>query len=937
METQLRALGGLRLEPVLFKQPKPLLLLSYLSIEGPKPKRHLAELFWPEGNKMKSLSMTLTRIRQSAGNVVEVSDKQTQSMLSSDVKDLLESLDKSDWEKASAQYAGAFLEGITLEDWGSELEEWVYTTREYLAERVQYALLNLSEDAARKQDFNKAAELAERAYKLPGLSGSDVANLKRLYPLLCAGKSVLAPIVRKEAEGYGLILELTTESARALYKPEALSKSQTLPLRGTSFVGRDAELKESTSLLAKSDIRLLSLIGPGGAGKTRIALQLAHNQQQSKIYKHGVYFVPLETLTDAGLIPVHLITHFGLTQQAKQDPLEQVIDFISDNHILLILDNFEQLNKDAVYLTDLLNKCPNLKLLVTSRERLRLEEEHSLEIGGLKYAVDNALGDATQLFKERAQQVKPRFDLHTNLTDVLRICELVDGLPLAIELAAAWIRLLTCQEIAQELQSNLDLLSSTNINTPDRQRSLKAVFEHSWQLLSLKEQEVLRKLSVFRGGFKREAASEVTGATIANLASLVDKSLLRVLPNGRYDRHPLLYQFTQEKLELDTEEANYTRAKHADYFVNQLVATEPELTGDQQRQWLTNLDQDYDNLRAVLDWALKSANRNTKGLELASALHHFWYLRGYFSEGRNWLDAFLAREMYRGLPYLKALYASARLTREQGDYNVAKSSFKTCIQLGQELGAKDIVSKSWEGLGGIAHERGDYATAHTFHEQSLALERILKNDSGISSSLNNLGAVAYYQRDFPKAHTFFEEGLMIRRKLGDGAGISASLNNLGLVALGQEDAASARAYFEEGLAIQKILGDKRSLALTYSNMAILEEGIGNYSNAKLLATESLKIVVEIGYKRGATLLLGSLADLAAASKEFEKAALLWGTLEKLRKITDIPLHPNDKAEYEQNVSAARMQIDDETFTRAWAKGMEMTLEQVLDLSLTTKG
>jgi predicted ATPase/Tfp pilus assembly protein PilF len=965
--TQLKALGGLRLESTglkstgpkstgpkstPFTQPKPLLLLSYLSLEGTQQRRHLAELFWREGNRMKSLSMTLTRLRQGAGEVVEADDKQTWSTLKSDAKELLESLDKSQWKQASDLYTGAFLEGVVLEDWSSELEEWVYTTREYLAERVQYALLNLAEEATKARAFDNARDLAERAYKLPGLGGTDLTNLKRLYPLLCAGRSLLAPQVRKEVADYGLSLELTTEQARATFKQTA-SVNTTLPMRGTSFVGRDEELTELATLLHKANVSLLTLLGPAGVGKTRLALQLAHEQQTLEAFKDGIYFVPLDALNDASLIAPSLLSHLGLTQQGKTEPFTQLTEFIAEKTMLLVLDNFEHLSEGSSLLSQLLSKCPNLKLLVTSREKLRLEEEYMFALEGLPYpqkvSEDANLSEAVQLFRERAQQVHSRFDLEQNLPDVIRLCKLVEGLPLGLELAASWVRLLACKEIADDIERGLELLTSASKNIPERHRSLKAAFEYSWHLLTSKEQEVLRKLSVFVGGFRREAASEVAGATIPILAALVDKSLLRVLPNGRYDRHPLLYQFTREKLAEQALEASETRRNHARFFIALATSIEGELWGKRQKEGLERLEQEHDNLRSVLAWALPHEDkntddrniearniddRNTKGLQLASALERFWFLRGYFSEGRRWLDMLLARAVNQKSPtYLKALYTHARLTREQGDYGAAQSFYETCLRLGQELDTKDIIANALSGLGIIAHERGEYVTARDFHAQSLALERAANNDTGIGACLNNLGVVAYYQQDYPTARTFFEESLAIRRKLEDDYGIGASLSNLGLVALGQEDATSARAYFEEGLIVQKALGDKRSLALTYSNMAMLEEGLGDYKKAKLLIIESLKIVVEIGYKRAATLLLGGLADIAVMQEEFGQAAVFWGALERLRETTGIPLHPNDRPEYEQKVNLAKAQVGDETFTRAWQEGMGMTLEQVLGLVL----
>lgn len=937
----LRTLGGLELRGAHFTQPKPLLLLAYLSVEGTKSKRHLADLFWQDGNRMKSLSMALTRLRQGAGDLVQADKVSLWTTLPSDVGTLLEALERKDWQGACELYTGAFLDATGGEGWSSELEEWVYETREYLAGRVQQALLNLAEDAARKRDFDPAARLAERAYRLPGLSGSEPSSLLAIYPLLRAGDSLLAASVSKEAESYGLTLDLSPAEAKATFGP-ATTTPHRLPVRGTSFVGRDEELTELATTLSSPSVSLLTLLGPAGVGKTRLTLQLAHDQVQLATFSDGVYFITLDALQEPSLLPSSLLTQLGQNQEGTSEPLAQLLTFLSEKRCLVILDNFEHLTEGSNLLSSLIHNCPNLKLLVTTRERLNLEEEHVFTLTGLAYPQNLSegagLSDAVRLFSARAQQVQPRFEVEPQLADVLHICHLVEGLPLGLELAASWVRLMPCAEIAEEISRNLEFLSTTTRNVPERHRSLKAAFEQSWQRLTPKEQAVLRKLSVFVGGFRREAASDVAGATIPVLASLVDKSLLKVLPEGRYERHPLLYQFTKEKLDVDTEEAALASVKHADFFTRFAVSADAELRSRHQQQWLARLDEENDNLRGALAWALQHVDRNSEGLGLASSLQHFWYLRGYFREGREWLDAFLSREAGApSLAYLKALCASARLGHAQGDYESAQAAYQTCIDFGEALAAQDledIVVRAQEGLGIMAQERGDYATARTFAEKCLAFERTRNNDTGISSSLNNLGIVAYYERNFSEAHTFFAESLKVRRRLGDDTLVSASLNNLGLVALGQENVIAAKTYFEEGLIIQKTLGDKRGLALTYSNIAMIEEELEDYDTAKQLATEGLKIVVEIGYKRAATLLLGTLATAAAAQDETWRAAMFWGALEHLRETTGIPLHDSDKASYEQCVSLVRERLGGAAFASAWHEGRVLTLEQTLELALS---
>jgi predicted ATPase len=887
--TQLKALGGLRLEPSPFTQPKPLVLLSYLALEGSQHRRHLAELFWSDGNRMKSLSMTLTRLRQGAGEVVEADEKRTWTTLESDAKALLESLDKSHWQQASELYTGAFLEGVVLEDWGSELEEWVYTTREYLAERVQYALLNLAEDAAKKQDFAKAGELAERAYKLPGLGGTASTHLKRLYSLLCAGQSMLAPEVRKEARGYDLTLQLSSEEARATFKQE-MKSSSTLPVRGTSFVGRDEELTELATLLSQPNVSLATLLGPAGVGKTRLALQLAHEQQKLGAFKDGVYFVPLDALSDANLIPPSLLNQFGLTQQGKTEPLTQLTDFIADKNILLVLDNFEHLAEGSSLLAMLLSQCPNLKLLVTSREKLRLEEEYMFMLGGLPFATtptdDATLSDAVQLFGERAQQVQPRFDVDQQLTDVIRICKLVEGLPLGLELAASWVRLMPCRDIASEIERSLELLTSVAKNVPERHHSLKATFEQSWKLLTAKEQEVLRKLSVFVGGFRREAAREVAGATIPMLASLIDKSLLRVLPNGRYDRHPLLYQFTREKLSEKPDEHLTTQEHHARYYLTVAEFAETQLQGKEQVTWFRRLDEELDNLREALGY-LETKDDVSEALDLATALGYFWNTRGYYTEGYKYLIAALNKTKGSTFTRAKACLRAGELLWKQGDHISAETLYEQSLAIAKHLGERSLQAKVLIGLGKIAElnqgnfegarshfqsalelarESGDkvcwadallqlgtlsleganYQYARTCYETSATLYDELGNQQGRAKSLTNLATVLTYLGELHKAHALNVEGLELFRSIGDRHGMGIALLNLGMDACETGRQQEGTNYYQESLQLFRDLGDKRMVSHLLNNLGGNFQKLAEPDQAQSLLEESLAIQQQIG-------------------------------------------------------------------------------------------
>ncbi len=379
---RLRTLGGLKLDEHGFSRPKPLLLLSYLSLEGSQDRRHLAELFYPgSARPLGSLASELTRIRKAIPGAIGASEERAWSELDADAQELLTALEEGDLDRALELYQGRFLDGLHLKDWGSELEEWVYGTREFIANRVREALIKLAESAANERAFERAAELSERAYFLSGAPEPEPEELGRMHTLLVAGSSPRAGEVRKEAASFGITLETDEAAARAMLvgPPEAEQVATSrLPELGTSFVGRNAELLELSELLSQDEVRLLTLAAPGGVGKTRLALRLARHLQGYNRFPDGVLFVPLEALESAAMIPGSIATELGLMLHDREEPRAQVARFIGDKKVLLVLDNFEHLLEGAIIVADLVLACPNLKVLVTSRERLNLAQESRL-------------------------------------------------------------------------------------------------------------------------------------------------------------------------------------------------------------------------------------------------------------------------------------------------------------------------------------------------------------------------------------------------------------------------------------------------------------------------------------------------------------------------------------------------------------------------------
>lgn len=879
--TRIKALGGLGLEPAAFTQPKPLLLLTYLALEGAQQRRHLAELFWPEGNRMKSLSMTLTRLRQAAPEVVAADEKRAWTAAPSDAGTLLTALDEGDWQRADALYSGAFAEGVALAGWGGELEEWVFGTREYLAERVQHALLSLAEEAARAADFARAASLAERAFKLPGSSAPEPSVLRRLYTLLSAGRSRAAPEVRKELESYGLPLRLSSEAARAELRGRvsAARSPHNLAPRGTSFVGREAELAQLGALLGRPGCRLLTLLGPGGTGKTRLAQQAALAQLELGSYPDGVYLVCLEAVSEARQLPLAILEALGLSRRPGE-PWAQLASAVAEKRLLLLLDNLEQLREAAPALAGLLRACPNLDLLATSRLRLGLEEEQLFPLAGLALPAEDTprqqaqQAEAVALFAERARQLKPDFDLEAELPEVLSLCRQLEGLPLALELAAGWVRLMGCAELGAEIANDLDFLTTTTSNVPERHQSLRAVFEASWRLLSAREQEVLRRLSVFQGGFRREAAAEVAGATIPLLAALVDKSLLRVSAAGRYDRHPLLYQFTRDKLAGNPVERRLTEAKHQAYYLALAEQAEAHVYSDARGAWFRRFDEELDNLRAVLN---RSRSDAVARLRLLTALPQFWQTRGHQQEARSHLAAALQACPDKLSPlYAKGLYTLAEIVWQRGDGAEARLRLEEAQRVAEAIGDSDALARTLGLLGRVYHYNlADSARARALYQESIALAEVLGNRAYQASALNLLAILVSEQGDFESAADFYHRSLALWRLVGNKSGVAYVLNNLANIHDNRGDYPGAAKLFEESLVLFRELGEKDGMAMALGNLGMNCSQRGRYGDARPLLEESLALAREVGDERLTAYLLRALGHIAFYQRDDPQAEALY--------------------------------------------------------------
>ena len=773
--------------------------------------------------------------------------------------------------------------------------------------------------------------------------------------------------------------------------------SHQLPLPHDPLIGREWEVMAIQNLLLRPTVKLVTLLGPGGVGKTRLALQLATHL--SDHFTDGIYFIPLVAIDDATLVIPTIAQTVGVRDAAGQASFARLQAALRDKQMLLVLDNFEQVVEAGIQLSDLLQATPRLKLLVTSRVVLRLRVEQTFTVPPLALPTvqTTAAGEAdiaqllhcaaVRLFIERAQASQMDFALNRqNAAAVAEICRRLDGLPLAIELAAARIRLLSPEAMLARLAHQLQFLTGGARDLPARQQTMRATIAWSYALLDVAEKVLFRRLALFVGDGTLEAVAAVCNAdgaldqdVLDGIASLLDKSLLQQKPavgeEPRFGMLRVIREYALERL-LESGEADRLRQGYTTYFLALAEEAEPKLTGAEQQVWLDRLAVEYDNLHAALE-ACIVAHAGETGLRLSGALWRFWEVRGYFGEGRIWLERMLALSS-TPLPTCtvsraKALIGAGRLANHQGDQAAARSFYEESLAISRtladqrgiafvlnnlgllafdqgeyatartlqaeslslfrELNDKWGIAAALNNLGLVAVEQGDYAAARSRHEESLAIKRTLGDKQGVASSLNNLGNIALNQGDYAAACVLHEESLAMKREVGDKQGIATSLNNLGNVALSQGDYAAARALYEESLTLQKAIGNKRGAALALNNWGEVAYQEGNYRAAQTLYKESLTIRWEVHDRQGIAESLAGLAKVTRTGQQSERTTQLLAATETLLEAIGGCLEPGERADYDRALAAVKQALDERQFAAAWAAGRAMTLDQVVAYAL----
>lgn len=711
-----------------------------------------------------------------------------------------------------------------------------------------------------------------------------------------------------------------------------------LPTPRTSLIGREAEVADAVARLIRPDVRLLSLTGPGGAGKTRLAIAVA--AASAPRFTGGVQFVGLASITHPDLVATALAKPLRVQQVANRRLPQLISDCLQDlGPFLFVLDNFEQVLPAATVVAEILAACPTLKVLVTSRECLRIYGEQEFPVAPLKQ------DSAVQLYVQRATAVRPNFAMTAeDSAAVGEICSRLDGLPLAIELAAARTKVLSPSAILDRLQSRLQLLKGGALDLPERQQTLRNTLDWSHGLLNDAEQKLFRRFAVFTGGCTLEAAEAICNTArdlgidlFDGLSSLVDKNLIQRmdLPGSetRFTMLETIREYALERLVSGGEEAA-TRRAHAAYCLVLAEEGNPELSPAERALWLARCDLEIDNFRAALDWLFLNQDDLDWGLRLCMALFRFWDMREHLTEGRARLQTVLR---LAGSDYSKeraklCIFLGA-LSTAQGDYQAAEQLLKQSLSLYEQLDDPFGIAASLNALGVSARDRGDYAAAQSNFDRSLACWRTLPDRLATARCLHNLANVAKARGDYSRARTALREATDIFQKVGDPSGAAWSINQQGDIAREQGDLEIARDFYERALKAFRTAGDRWGSARSLADLGYVYCEQKNYEKAHAVHREALELFSELGHKRGMARALEGFACLAAARGDPTRALKLAAAASHLRQLISAPLPQAEQLKLDRNLSPAWASLSETQGKSAWAEGTAMGIESAIQYSL----
>jgi predicted ATPase/DNA-binding SARP family transcriptional activator len=914
MTTYLKLLGvpSLRYQEAWHQLPatKASALLFYLAYRGDWVDRgKLVYLFWPDTTEQtarRRLSRILIELKKLLyAKDIEAEPSRLRWQVKTDVQDFVAANNEGRLNQVVQLYGGALLETFSPPN-VPEFESWLELERQELHKSWKNAVLTLASDFEGKEQYSQAAEVLERLHKTESFDETIfrryLENLQQSHQQAkaleifehfkknleqefdSAPERETLELIQAIRQGEVLVKTTTVTATKlpiSLTNPKAKPRHN-LPVQPTQFVGREVEKAELAEYLTDSSCRLLSIVAPGGMGKTRLAIEVARTRVEQ--FEHSVCFASFVAVNAPEQMIYTIADALDIKFFGQREPKEQLFDYLAEKELLLILDNLEHLLSGVQLIRELLETAPKIIILATSRERLNLQAEHVFDLGGLAVPDEKNSNakefDSLQLFAERAKHNRHDFILDNNsMPAVTHICKLVEGMPLAIELATSWLRVLSITDIAREIEKGIGLLETSARDLPARHHSIRAVFDHSWKLLTEAEQTALRRLSVFQGGFRREAALEVSGGSLPILASLVDKSFLSLTLNGRYRRHPLIIQYAQEKLAAYPEEKAQTEEKHGLYYLH-FRQNPDEVSGTLKgketpeafQEVIGAVKEELANMRSAWTWAI----RETRVDELRLFAYHFIYDGLGQPQESLELYSMTVKSLDETNPAHHAALGAALIHQghcqtQLGYYQEASHSIERGLDL---LYVTDEVLGILAGLDFLSFNvwvMGDYEQSKEICDKGLSLARQHGRALFIGDFLGSLAVVIKELDDFPNKEQFYEEGLAEVRQLGNYSSLPSFLHYYAFFLLHNGDLQKAKALARESLELAQPFEQKWLVPSIVDCLGMIAFKLGDYEQAQALLQEAFARSEEQKMPFFHAYLLGNLGKLSTTLGEYARA------------------------------------------------------------------